>query len=137
MPGWPLVKASESAQPDSGHAVVGSLVQDKGGPGTGGLDVLDEVDLVDGFPDQDAERVHLRARQAARTRECLDERGAKLAAGSGYDDASRVDRIGDCVLQRWRTRSSSQGMPCSSGFAGSYSSVTRYAKRQSVSASYP
>jgi hypothetical protein len=28
------------------------------------------------------------------------------------------------VLQRWRTRGSSHAMPCSSGSAGSYSSVT-------------
>jgi hypothetical protein len=40
--------------------VVGSLVQDEGGPGAGGLDVLDEVDLVDGFPDAGAERVDFR-----------------------------------------------------------------------------
>ena len=43
------------------------------------------------------------------------ERGAELAAGAGYDDASRAERIGDVVLQRWRTRSSSHGTPCSSG----------------------
>ena len=69
------------------------------------------------------------------SRKRLDERAAELAAGAGYDDVSRADSSGDCVLQSSRTRSSSQGMPCSSGFAASYSSVTRYAKRQSVSAS--
>jgi hypothetical protein len=52
---------SESAQPDSCHAVIGSLMQDEGGPGTGGLDVLDEVDLVNGFPDLGAERLDLRS----------------------------------------------------------------------------
>ena len=39
--------------------MVGSLVQDEGRPGSGGLDVLDEVDLVDGLPDAGAERVDL------------------------------------------------------------------------------
>jgi hypothetical protein len=67
--------------------------------------------------------------------ELLDERSAELAAGAGYDDASRADRTGDVVLQRCLTRSSSQGMPCSSGSVGSYSCVTRYAKSASVSAS--
>jgi len=79
--------------------------------------------------------VPARARQAERAGERLEQRGAELAAGAGYDDASRSDRIGDVVLQRCLTRSSSHGTPCSSGFAESYSSVTRYAKRQSVSAS--
>jgi len=36
-------------------------MQDKGGPGAGGLDVLDEVDLVNGFPDLGAERLDLRS----------------------------------------------------------------------------
>ena len=76
-----------------------------------------------------------RVRQAARAGKRLEQRGAELPAGAGYDDASRAERIGDDVLQMWRTRSSSHGMPCSSGAAGSYSSVTRYMKRQSVSAS--
>src|SRR5580698_452730 len=53
------VLSSESAEPDSGDRVIGFLVQDDGGPGAGGLDVLDEVDFVDGFPDLDAERVDL------------------------------------------------------------------------------
>ena len=76
-----------------------------------------------------------RRASAARARERLEQRRAELPARAGYDDASRADRIGDVVLQRWRTRSSSHGMPCSSGSAGSYSSVTRYMNRQSVSAS--
>jgi hypothetical protein len=96
--------------------------------------VQDEVDLAEtrrGW----IGHVPLGSRQAARIGKCLEQSGAELAAGSGYDGASRAERIGDCVLQRCLTRSSSHGMPCSSGFAGSYSSVTRYAKRQSVSAS--
>src|SRR5690348_8433568 len=75
------------------------------------------------------------ARQPEGTGELLQERRAELAAGAGYDDASRAERIGDDVLHRWRTRSSSQGMPCSSGRAASYSSVTRYVKSESASAS--
>ena len=63
--------------------------------------------------------------EAERARKGLAERGSELAARSGYDNASRAESVGDEVLQRWRTRSSSQGMPCSSGFAASYSSVTR------------
>ena len=61
-------------------------------------------------------------------RERLDERVAELPAGAGYDDAaaalSRLDRIGDLVLQRCLTRQSSHGISCSSGSCGSYSSVT-------------
>ena len=53
------------------------------------------------------------------------ERGAELPARAGYDDASRAERIGDGVLHRWRTRSSSHGTSCSSGRSRSYSSVTR------------
>jgi hypothetical protein len=54
------------------------------------------------------------------------ERAAELAARPGDQDAarSRSDRIGDVVLQRCLTRGSSQGTSCSSGSAGSYSSVT-------------
>ena len=53
------------------------------------------------------------------------ERAAELPAGAGDQDAtSRGERIGDCVLQRWRTRGSFHGIPCSSGSTGSYSSVT-------------
>ena len=56
--------------------------------------------------------------------ERLRERGAELPASAGYEDASRRDRMGDCVLQRWWTRGSSHGTSCSSGSEGSYSSVT-------------
>ena len=52
------------------------------------------------------------------------ERGAQLAAGPRYEDASRSERIGLSVLHRCLTRGSSQGTPCSSGSAGSYSRVT-------------
>ena len=69
--------------------------------------------------------VPLGERERNRAGKRLAEGGAELAAGAGYDDASRAERIGDDVLQRWRTRSSSHGIPRSSGFAGSYSSVTR------------
>jgi len=57
-------------------------------------------------------------------RERLDERGPELAAGARYEDASRAERIGVCVCHRCLTRGSSQGTPCSSGSAGSYSRVT-------------
>jgi hypothetical protein len=75
--------------------------------------------------------------QPDRTGKLREQGGAELPARAGYDDASRAERIGDDVLQRWRTRTSLQGTWCSSGFAASYSSVTRYANRQSESASYP
>ena len=67
-----------------------------------------------------------RERRQLVARERLPERAAELAAGPGQEDASRSrsERIGDAVLQRWRTRSSSHGIPCSSGSAGSYSRVT-------------
>jgi hypothetical protein len=39
------------------------------------------------------------ARQSARAWKRLDERRAELAGGARYDDASRVERIGDVVLQ--------------------------------------
>ncbi len=54
------------------------------------------------------------------------QRTTELAAGARDQDGlrSRSDRIGDFVLQRPRTRGSSHGTPCSSGSAGSYSSVT-------------
>jgi hypothetical protein len=52
------------------------------------------------------------------------QRSAELAARARDQDASRSDRIGDCVLQRCFTRGSSQGRLCSSGSAGSYSRVT-------------
>src|SRR6185295_4565023 len=55
----------------------------------------------------------------------LAKRRTELPARPCYEDVlSRSERIGDWVLQRSRTRSSSQGIPCSSGSAGSYSSVT-------------
>jgi len=38
-------------------------------------------------------------RQTTRAGKHLEQRGAELAAGAGYDDASRVERIGDDVLQ--------------------------------------
>ena len=60
-------------------------------------------------------------------RERLLERVAELAARAGDQDAaavSRGERIGDRWLHRSTTRGSSQEIPCSSGSAGSYSSVT-------------
>ncbi len=70
--------------------------------------------------------VELAARARVRIGKDLGERDAELAAGARDQDAawSRSDRIGDLVLQRSTTRGSSQGTPCSSGSAGSYSSVT-------------
>ena len=55
------------------------------------------------------------------------ELAAELAAAAGHEHAghaSRGERIGFAVDQRSRTRSSSQRTFCSSGSAGSYSSVT-------------
>ena len=53
------------------------------------------------------------------------ERVAELAARArDQDAASRGERIGFVVLHRCVTRGSFQGMPCSSGSPGSYSSVT-------------
>ena len=60
-------------------------------------------------------------------RERLRERDAELAARAGDQDAtawSRAESVGICVLHRCLTRGSSQAIPCSSGSAGSYSSVT-------------
>jgi hypothetical protein len=66
-----------------------------------------------------------RAVTGVRLRESLGERRSQLPAGARYEDAaSLAERIGDVVLQRSRTRGSSQGISCSSGSAGSYSSVT-------------
>ena len=60
-----------------------------------------------------------------RVRKLLRERAAELPGRAGdQDPLSRSERIGDVVLQRSRTRGSSHAMPCSSGSAGSYSSVT-------------
>src|SRR5690242_11631975 len=53
--------------------------------------------------------------QTPRLGKRLVQGGAQLAAGPGYEDASRVESVGDDVLQRCRTRSSSHGTPCSSG----------------------
>ena len=52
------------------------------------------------------------------------QRLAELAAAARDYDASRSERIGDDVLQSPATRGSFQGSSCSSGSAGSYSSVT-------------
>jgi hypothetical protein len=41
----------------------------------------------------------MRERYDRVVREGLGERGAELAAGARYDDASRADRTGDEVLQ--------------------------------------
>src|SRR4029077_194252 len=59
-------------------------------------------------------------------RESLDERAPELPTGPGYEQAaaSRGETIGVVVLHRCATRSSAQHTPCSSGSAGSYSSVT-------------
>src|SRR5262249_11693748 len=54
---------------------------------------------------------------------------------SSQIDASRGERIGASVLQRCLTRGSAPQIPRSSGCAASFSSVTRYANRASVSAS--
>ena len=65
------------------------------------------------------------AGEGNRSRKFLRKRAAELAGRAGdQDPLSRSDKIGDVVLQRWRTRGSSHAMPCSSGSAGSYSSVT-------------
>ena len=59
-------------------------------------------------------------------RELLGQRTTELPTRSGYEHAStsRGERIGESVLQRCLTRGSAQQSPCSSGAAGSYSSVT-------------
>src|SRR4029450_4507768 len=58
-------------------------------------------------------------------RKHLGQRGAELAARAGDQEAaSRSERSGERVAHRCLTRSSSHGMPCSSGSVGSYSSVT-------------
>ena len=97
--------------------------------------VQHEVDLAELGGGGSVTSQSARVSAATRSGNASSERGPELAAGARYDDVSRAERIGDVVLQRWRTRSSSHGMPCSSGSAASYSSVTRYMKRQSVSAS--
>ena len=77
-------------------------------------------------PGQLPRDVELEPAERVCVREALGEGGAQLAAGARDQDAavSLWDRIGDCVLQRCRTRGSSQEIPCSSGSAASYSSVT-------------
>jgi len=65
------------------------------------------------------------AAQRTSVRKLLGERPPELTGSTGDQDSlSRSERIGDVVLQRSRTRGSSHGMPCSSGSAASYSSVT-------------
>ena len=69
--------------------------------------------------------VPLLARQSERVGKLFAERAAELAGCAGdQDPLSRSERVGDVVLQRSRTRGSSHGIPCSSGSAASYSSVT-------------
>src|SRR5204863_7549200 len=101
-------------------------VQDEGGP---------EV----GRRRQGHVPVGVRQRDDEVTGKGLLQRPAELAARAGDQDslASRFDRIGDFVLHRSTTRGSSHGHSCSSGSAGSYSSVTWYSIRTSVSASNP
>lgn len=50
------IGGSESPKPYSCYRVIGSLVQNEGRPSASRLDVLDEVDLVNGFPDLNTER---------------------------------------------------------------------------------
>ncbi len=65
-------------------------------------------------------------------REPLPERAAELATRAGDENttdqdaapASLADRIGSVDFQRCATRESFQGIVCSSGSDGSYSSVT-------------
>ena len=70
-----------------------------------------------------------------------DEVRADEAGGAGDEQAAQtpIDPAprgsGSLVLQRCFTRGSSHGTPFSSGLAASYSSVTRYMKVASVSAS--
>jgi len=73
-----------------------------------------------------ARDVQLQAAERVCVGERFGESRPQLPAGAGDQDASvsLADRIGDEVLQRCRTRGSSQETPCSSGSAGSYSSVT-------------
>jgi hypothetical protein len=70
--------------------------------------------------------VELTARERLGLGEDLDERSTELPARARDQGEawSRSDRIGDLVLQSSATRGSSHGTSCSSGSAGSYSSVT-------------
>ncbi len=108
---------------------------DRGGPVFGGLG---PVDVGPRRGVQHELRRHARrgrerhvprvAREREGARELGGERMPELPAGARDQSASarsRSDRIGDCVLQRSTTRGSFHGTPCSSGSAGSYSSVTK------------
>jgi hypothetical protein len=72
--------------------------------------------------------VPLRVAQRERPlrRELGHERPPELTPCPRYEQEarSRADRIGTSVVQRCFTRESAQQTPCSSGSAGSYSSVT-------------
>jgi hypothetical protein len=59
--------------------------------------VQDEIDLAE--HGRRHRHVPVGVRQPARAGERLEQRCAELAAGAGYDDASRAERIGDDVLQ--------------------------------------
>ena len=92
-------------------------------PGGG---VQDEIGVQPGRRRQG--HVPVRARQRPRLGKRFGEGVAELAARARDQDAarwSRSDRIGDRVLHRWATRGSFHATPCSSGLAGSYSSVTK------------
>ena len=72
--------------------------------------------------------VPVRTRQSDGVGERLGQRVTELATGAGDHGAarwSRSDKIGDRVLHRSATRGSFHATPCSSGLAGSYSSVTK------------
>ena len=74
---------------------------------------------ADDVPAGAVEREHLVSRERR------DERAAELPSGTRYEDvSSRCERVGVFVLHRCATRGSFQGMPYSSGSAGSYSAVT-------------
>ena len=71
--------------------------------------------------------VGVRQRENVVRGEGLPERVAELAARARDQDstaASRADRIGVLELHRCATRGSFQAIVCSSGSAGSYSTVT-------------
>ena len=93
-------------------------------PGGG---VQHELEALERHREREAHVPEL-ARHRHRLGERLGERGPQLAARAGDQSAaalSRSERSGDRVLQSSTTRGSSHGIPCSSGLAGSYSSVTR------------
>jgi len=109
---------------------------DRGGTlriGLGGVDVRPRGSVQNEAGGQTRRRrlgdvpVAVRQRDNLVPGEGLDERLPELPARAGDQDAavlSRLERIGDWVLQRGFTRGSSQGISCSSGSSGSYSSVT-------------